>query len=673
MLKLKWSWFMWLAALACPIGAQEEAKEPAPVMTLAEAGGGTLLYKDLEGALRPAPCVANDVQLDITALIVRATVQQVFRNPGDEVVDAVYVFPLPDTAAVDGIKMIIGERTIEGEIRERAEARKKFQAARKQGKKASLVEQERPNLFTASVANLGPGEQVEVRLTYQHEVAYDSGTLSLHFPSTLTPRYIPGTERVTGFSGTGWGINTDQVPDAERVTPRVAFGADTPTLSLALTLEAGFALRRIESPSHSLDIDAPEDGRLEARLAKGSVPADRDFRLEWEPVRGAAPTAAMFVEEMQGDRYALLMMLPPDPAQTPGERLPRETTFIIDTSGSMSGTSIQQARQSVLSGLGTLRVGDSFNVIEFDSWTRTLFESPVAASPDNLARAERWVRNLSASGGTEMLSALRAAFEQVASDERVQQVIFITDGSVGNERALFSYIQANLGARRLYTVGIGSAPNRYFMRGAARFGRGTFTHVAALDEVSARMGELLGKLNAPVLTDLALEWKGAGDVDAWPSRVPDLYRGEPLVVVAKLPPTATSLTITGRRRAKPFSAELALEGGATQRGIHKLWARRKIAGLMEGLATGRPEAEIRPEVTTVALGHHLVSRYTSLVAVDKTPTVDAPGATRAVASALPAGNTMFRTMPQTATPAPLLLLLGSLSLSGAGLLRRRGR
>ena len=187
------------------------------------------------------------------------------------------------------------------------------------------------------------------------------------------------------------------------------------------------------------------------------------------------------------------------------------------------------------------------------------------------------------------------------------------------------------------------------------------------------MGELLGKLNAPVLTDLALEWKGAGDVDAWPSRVPDLYRGEPLVVAAKLPPTATSLTITGRRRAKPFSAELALEGGATQRGIHKLWARRKIAGLMEGLATGRPEAEIRLEVTTIALGHHLVSRYTSLVAVDKTPTVDAPGATRAVASALPAGNTMFGTMPQTATPAPLLLLLGSLSLGGASWLRRRGR
>jgi Ca-activated chloride channel homolog len=646
------------------------------------ARSGVLLIEGPDEQSWLAPQLMSEVEIRVSGWIARARVVQEFENVSDEVVSAVYVFPLPETAAIDGLTLSVGGRRIVGEIQERGVARASFERGQAQGRKASLVEQQRPNLFTTRVANIRPHETIEVQLTYQQEVRYDAGTFSLEFPATLTPRYLPGATSDGPAALLDLRVGAPAAPVAESITPPVVFDANGPLLHVRVLLDAGFPLQRVVSPSHELSVtSAAQTGTLDISLKDGPVIADRDFRLEWQPVRSGVPASAAFEEEFEGQRYALLLLLPPEAAAEPSSRIPRETSFIIDTSGSMSGSSIEQARSALESGLAALKPSDRFNVVAFDSTARQLFDTSVLATAKNLERARGWVRQLEANGGTEMIPALELALAQPTHPDHVSQVVFVTDGSVGNEPDVFRFIQAQLTSQRLFTVGIGSAPNQYFMRSAARFGRGTFTNVASTTEVASRMGELWSKLETPLLRQIGLTWNGAGDVQAWPERVPDLYAGEPLVVVARLAAGTTGLHVAGQRRGQAFASDLLLDvrasqssGKATaQRGIHRLWARRKIESLMDRMIEGRSEEEVRPEVTALALQHRLLSKYTSLVAVDQTRSVSEPGPDVAVANELPAGNSMFGNMPQTATPGPTCLLVGALSLSAAWLTARRSR
>jgi Ca-activated chloride channel family protein len=278
-----------------------------------------------------------------------------------------------------------------------------------------------------------------------------------------------------------------------------------------------------------------------------------------------------------------------------------------------------------------------------------------------------------------MAPALRAALEDHGKEGTVRQVIFITDGCVGNEQALFGLIAERLGRSRLFTVGIGSAPNSFFMERAARFGRGTFTHIGSPTEVQARMGELFAKLEKPVLSDIEVAWPDA-TAESWPRRIPDLYAGEPVVVATRLGTIAGEAVVRGLRGHESWEVRCRLDGGSARAGVDKLWARRKIADLMDGLATGADPDDVRTGVVEVALRHHLVSRYTSLVAVDVTPTRprDQAVSKRAVKTNLPAGwnhAAVFGALPQGGTNARLLCLLGLILILGGlalGRLATRG-
>ncbi|HEU4581968.1 MAG TPA: marine proteobacterial sortase target protein [Polyangiaceae bacterium] len=651
------------AQRAAPGRAAPGRAAPKTPFTPDQAQAGALIFYDDEDDDRGwlAPEVGNDVHIQVTGMLARARVEQTFENLSDQVVHALYVFPLPETAAVDGLTLTVGQRRIVGEIREREAAARSYEQAQRQGKKASLIEQQRPNLFSTRVANIGPHEMVTVELHYQQDVRYDLGVFSLEFPSTLTPRYLPGGNEAGSPSQHG------------NISPPFALDGGGPALQMQVTLDAGVPLQSIRSSSHRLAVQQPPRGPAQITLEDGAVLADRDFKLEWAPAPSKAPTSAVFEESFEGERYALLMVLPPDPALDPQGRLPRETTFVIDTSGSMSGTSIEQARQALDSGLSELDARDHFNVVQFNSAATRLFDEPVLATAENVQRARRWVHQLQADGGTEMLSALELALTPRAPQGLLSQVVFVTDGSVANESDVFRYIQDHLAGRRLFTVGIGSAPNQYFMRSAARFGRGSFTSVASSAEVGSRMNELWDKLSTPVMSQLGIRVEGDAQPDVWPRRLPDLYRGEPLVVVAKLGAGATQVQVDGLRAEQPFRAELALGAAGQERGIHRLWARRAIEELMDRVTLGQSEEALRPQVTALALRHHLLSRYTSLVAVDAVRSVSGPGADTAVASALPAGNSMFGNMPQTATPAPTCLLFGAASVVTALVLYKRPR
>jgi Ca-activated chloride channel family protein len=573
----------------------------------------------------------------------------------------------------------VGDRLIEGVIQERMGAKTTYETAKRQGQRASLIEQERPNVFTTSVANIPPGAAIEVEIEYQHAVRYDAGRFGLRFPMVVGPRYIPGAP-LTGTSGTGWASDTDDVPDASRITPPVAHPARVPLnpVQLRLELEPGVPLAGIESPSHAIHTRPMSGGRWEVELQQVRVPADRDFELAWTPVGGAAPTTALLTEAKGDEVFALLMVLPPPAAPVTPDRLPREVVFVLDHSGSMAGASMEQAKAALKLALARLLPSDSFNVVRFNHRTDSLFPAAEPATRPRLAAAERYVDAIRADGGTEMLPALVRALDGGERSERLRQVIFLTDGAVGNEERLFQAIRGRFGDSRLFTIGIGSAPNSHFMREAARLGRGTFTYIGNPSEVQQKMVALFRKLESPVLADVRLELDGAGDAEILPALIPDLYAGEPIVVAVRARTLPAEAIVRGRAGATQWESRVSLRQAAPGAGLPVHWARAKIGALLDQRRAGASDDDVRHAVLGVALRHHLVSAYTSLVAVDVTPvrTGEAGLTTHALPINLPHGwqyEAVFG-LGQGATAGPLHLLAGMAALllaAGLGLTLRR--
>ena len=629
----------------------------------AEMKSGGLLFKG-DDNYQTAPILHTDVHIVITGMIARVKVKQSFRNPADEWKEGIDVFPLPATAAVDHMRMHIGERIIEGQIKERGIAKKQYQAARKAGKRASLIEQERANIFTTSLANIGPHETIVIEIEYQQVTKYNLGQFSLRFPTVVAPRYIPGNIHVSGFSGSGWAKNTDAVPDAARITPPVkhpAKGKINP-LSIHIDLDAGFKLEDISSPYHGLHVKQQSGtDSYTITLKENTIPADRDFVINWKARAETTPQAALFRESLNGYEYALLMVLPPQQQQE--LILKREIIFVIDTSGSMAGTSILQAKSALQLALSRLKKGDRFNIIQFNSYTSQLYHTPAVVSSHSLQQAQSYVSGLQANGGTEMASAIRAALGNQSYTKDIRQVVFLTDGSVSNENALFRVIEQLLGNTRLFTIGIGSAPNSHFMHRAAKFGRGTHTYIGNVAEVQKKMGELFSKLESPVLSNISLQLPETQSAEIWPQHIPDLYLGEPLLVSIKSSALPDVIEINGKIANASWKTTLSLEGGQQRAGVSGLWARRKIASLMDQRLHGSEQALVRQEIVNTALEHHLVSKYTSLLAVDITPARKRDEYLRkhAMPVNLPAGwqyKKVFGTMPSTATPATLYFVIG---------------
>jgi Ca-activated chloride channel family protein len=583
--------------------------------------GALLLQSGDDGGYVEAPRLNTDAAITVTGTIARVVVTQRFENPSDRWLEGVYVFPLPEQSAVDALHMEIGSRVIEGEIKGRSEAQQLYQAAKDNGQKASLIEQERPNIFTNSVANIGPHESIIIRIEYQETVRQDGGVYSLRFPLVVAPRYNPAPSNVDVVDYGGKHLPNDPVPDRDRISPPVLDPSQAPKInpvSISVKLNAGFVLGDVTSSFHKITLSRTGDETATLTLADGMVPADKDFELVWLPKTAAVPQTALFHEIVNGEDYLLAMVTPPSLDQAP-KQLPRELIFVIDNSGSMAGTSISQARQSLLLALDHLRPGDKFNVIRFDDTMDVLFASAVDATPENLATAKNFVSKLDAEGGTEMLPALKAALKDVdASDNsRLRQVVFLTDGAVGNESELFHEIADHIGRSRLFTVGIGSAPNTYFMRRAAELGRGTFTEIGSEDQVLERMSALFAKLEKPIMVGLKASWPDGTQVEAWPDPLPDLYAGEPVVLSAKASSMNGELHFSGTFDGKPWTAALKISDAIDGAGVAKLWARSKIAAL-EAKAYTNPNARgIEKDIEAVALEHHLVSSQTSLVAIDK--------------------------------------------------------
>ena len=657
-----------------------------------DVGAPTLLFQDANGSYSTAAPLETDLRLSVAGVVARVRVAQRFRNTGTTYLEAVYVLPLPDDAAVDRLTMKIGERVIEGEIHEREQAERIYGEARAAGQRASLVRQTSANLFTTAVANIAPGEHIDITIEYLQTARYDAGEFSLRMPMTFTPRYgAPDTPE-------GWSAVTSAVlPDSTTISEMAAGARSTPRNDALVhaVLAPGMPLEWIGSRTHELSSvrqagPAWSAARPAQKVANGAVdngvfvqpppadlyvldtvaprvPMDRDLVISWRPQVGVAPAVAALTETVGDTTYALLMILPPDAAHFSTAQ-PREQIFVIDSSGSMAGESMLQAKAALKDALGRLRGGDLFNIVDFDSTTNTLYPAPRAFTPTTHAQALAFVDGLVADGGTEIGQAIAVALAQPATAGYLRQAIFMTDGAVGAETSVFDEIKRNLRDTRLFTIGIGSAPNSYFMRKAAQFGRGTYTHIGDTASVNEKMTALFAKLERVALSDVVVDWPEA--VELYPNEIPDVYAGEPLVLAASFPAAPDKpLIATAYGLAAGAQWKQTVGGSPSELpGISTLWARRKIEHLIDSRVAGVDEALIRKLVIKTALEYHLVSPYTSLVAVDKTPALSASAALqrRNIDNTMPAGAQWQAAFPKTATPGPLLRWLGALFLIAAG-------
>ena len=668
-----------VVALALGFAAIVLASNAQAAGTVAPAdarSGELLLSTGTPGQYTVAPTVETEVAISVSGVVARTRVTQSFHNPGTDFVEGVYVFPLPEKAAVDHLEMRIGTRMIVGQIQEKDAARKTYEQAKSEGRKAALVEQQRPNLFTNSVAHIGPNEMVHITIEYQQTLGYENGVYKLRFPLAVTPRYVPMKAPVEALPEEPKALEASDAPLVQPAFEKAGGTALVNPVDIAVSIDAGVALGAVSSSYHDVAIDRPDNEHAIVSLAKDQEEADHDFELTWSLASAAAPQAALFTENVAGRDYALLMVVPPaaDSAEKAAyASVPREMVLIIDTSGSMQGASIEQAKAAVGEALDRLTERDRFNIVEFNSVTRPMWPQALPATSANVQSAREWVSRLQADGGTEMAPALSFALDGSDTPGYLRQVVFMTDGGVGNEDALFRLIAQRLGSSRLFTVGIGSAPNAHFMTKAAQFGRGTFTYVGDVREVHEKMAGLFAKIESPVLRDVSVRWADGTPVETFPERVPDLYLGEPVMLSAAAASFAGTVIVSGTLANQPWSVALTPSSSPTASGVGALWARAKIAALMDAMRQGGDTEKLRTQVVAVALEHHLVSAYTSLVAVDVTPTGPAGTLkTALVHAALPRG-TGGGMIPQTDTSATLQLLLGLLALAAAAIVALIGR
>jgi len=661
--------------------------------------GGLFFATEVPGQVRQVTTLKTNVTISVSGPIARTTVVQHFENTSASFVEAIYTFPLPEDSAVDRLIMSVGGREIKGIIQEKAKAREIFEQARRDGKRASLVSEERPNMFSTELTNIAPGDKISVTIEYQETLMIDAMGGSMRFPMVVRPRYSPGMAlSKPDQQGSGWALDTTIVDDASRITPPVAnpYGPKINPVTLSVSLNPGFALKNILSISHPIVVEDLGEGRFTVKPTAGSVPADKDFLLVWEAEDASVPTAGLFSETLDGEEYHLLMIMPPNSKTGSVDKRVKELVIILDKSGSMGGEAMREAKDAVKFAIDQLSEGDSLNIIAFDDGAYPLYSKAKQISPQVWSEAHDFVQRIEAGGGTNMLSSLTMALDGLSDPNRIRQVIFITDGAVGNEEELFRQINTRLGDSRLFTVGIGAAPNSFFMTEAAEAGRGTFTYIAEPQEVDVKMHKLFADITAPTLSDLALTWdklgafKGMDTLNMYPSTLADLYQGAPLMVSLKTKSPMHALELTGRRGDEMIKLSVDPRSIPSD-GVAALWGRAKIRDLKRVARRNYDGGweELQAEGLKTALAFSLVSEWTSLIAVDDEP-VRKPGEVllkEAMATNLPADMvadaftapppmlslrsdaiTAALPMPAGATPAPLLLLIGLLLLMLAWLI-----
>jgi Ca-activated chloride channel family protein len=565
------------------------------------------------------------------------TVTQQYHNPYDSKIEAVYVFPLPDDAAINEFVMTVGDRKIRGIVREREEARQIYYEARRQGHVASLLEQDRPNLFTQKVANIEPGKKIDVAITYFHTIRQSDGVFEFVFPMVVGPRYNPaGAADGVGAVAAGRAGASVQKTEVQYLPPDSVSSHD---IALEVDVDAGFPLAELNSPTHVIDVKRISESRSVATLGANDRHPNKDFVLRWKPA-GRGVRAALATHRDASGGYFTLVLQPPD-SLNEIERTKREMIFVLDCSGSMSGEPLAAAKRSMERCLRRLSPDDTFQIIRFSADATSLWPAPVPATPENVLLGLRHLASLTSESSTEMIHGIRAALGYPDSG-RWRVVSFMTDGFIGNEAQILGEVEKRLGSARIFSYGIGSSVNRYLIEGLGRVGRGTAQYVLPGDAGEKAADELYARIERPALTDLRIEWGAMQATEVHPSPLPDLYAGRPAVLAGRFTGDGpATVTVHGKLGGRPWKTELAVnpsEPSLRHKALAAVWARQKIASLHFGEASRAKSVEFGQEIKAVALRYGLVSDYTSFVAVDSlTRTEGVQGTTVVQPVPVPAG------------------------------------
>ncbi len=570
-------------ALLCGPGSLALASEQPVHWTETEPGTGSLDAVDPDGAvLGGCPLVHTAVRSEISGFVARITVTQVFRNPFPDPIEAVYTFPLSERGAVDAMLIRTGGREIRGEIRRREEAREIYEQARERGQLAALLDQERPNVFTQSLANLMPGVEVEIEIRYVESLVYEDGAFEWSFPMVVGPRFVPGTP--TGRSGTGRLPDTNRVPDASRITPPVAregtrAGHD---ISLEVEIDAGVSIERIESRLHRIDVERPAKSRARVSLHNQQEIPNRDFVLRYE-VAGDRVKSGFLTHRADGDGYATFILIPPRRV-TPRTAAPKELIFVIDRSGSQSGLPLLKAKETMLWTIDHLNPNDTFQIVSFSNTTEMLFDRPQPATARSRREAREYIRGLQANGGTMMAEAVQEVCALPAPDNRLRIVTLMTDGYIGNDFEVIELVKRLRGRSRWFPFGTGNSVNRFLLEQMAWHGGGEVDYVLLNEDGEEVARKFYERISSPVLTDIQLEFRGVDVYDVLPYQLSDLWAQKPLLIHARYGrPGSGELVLRGYQQGQPYEErleiELPREEGANA-GLASIWARARFDDLM---------------------------------------------------------------------------------------------
>ena len=589
------------------------------------------------------PLERTSVSADVAGMGARVTVKQTFTNPSDRPIEAVYTFPLPPDAAVDAMRIRIGDRTIDGAVMRREAARAAYDAAKNAGRAASLLEGETDSVFTQSVANVMPGKRIEVEISYVQVLKFEDGEFEFSYPMVVGPRYM--------------GAGSSPKVAAPTLPPGVRSGTN---VDLAVTLHGGAPIAEFHSVLHEVRASKPDAETVRIELAKrGEIP-NRDFVLRYrttdKEVREAVFT---HWDEKTGGHFALVLAPPPKPDAA--QRAPKEMEFVIDQSGSQSGFPINKSKELTLALMKTLGPDDTFNVMGFSNEVNPLWPAPRPNTPENVAEARRFVAGLEANGGTELEKAVVAALSPTTDPQRLRMVIFNTDGLAGQESTILSNVQRYRGTSRLFTFGIGNGVNHGLIDAMSVEGRGASETVTLAEGAEAAKNRFAKRLEAPLLVDPKVAFAGGGVTDVTPAHLPDVFSARPVVVYGRYAtPGRTTLTLTGRSGSAKWSRTVEVDlpkGEGDGSSVASLWARARLQemkadGYTAKAMGGKPEGE--EAMTKLALEYRILSGTTSFVAIDRS--ASNPNGTLVkvpVALDMPDGMTMAP-MAAPAGPPPVL-------------------
>ncbi len=589
---------------------------------------GTLLAMSSSGKpLGHCPLKHTDVQTEISGYIARVTVKQVFQNPFKDKIEANYTFPLSDNGAVDEMLMKVGSRVIKGQIKKREEARQIYEQAKANGYVASLLDQERTNIFTQSVANIEPGKEIEITIKYIETLPYEAGKFSFTFPTVVGQRFIPGEP--VGKSGNGSANDTNQVPDASLITPNVVAEGQRAghDISINVHLDAGMPVSQISSKLHEVQVHDRGSGKADISLADRSTIPNKDFVLSWNVAEDKIKSGYVAYRDpsaKDGAGYFTVMLIPPKRV-TPDKIAPKEMIFVIDCSGSQSGAPLDKCKQTMRYILNHMNANDTFQIIAFNSTQQTFAAKPQPVSEEMKSKARQFIDALQANGGTWMAPAVEKACAIPADANRLRIVTFMTDGYVGNDYEVMGMVKKLRGKSRWFSFGTGNSVNHTLIDGIAHEGGGEAEYVFLNSSADEAGKKFYDRISSPVLTDVQLQVNGTTTKEVYPKEVADVWAEKPLYFKGKyLKGGPGTIVLKGFAAGKPYEQQLKVqfpESDTKNRGIASMWARAKVDRLMSedwfGAQSGQANKEIKDEITNVALEHHIMSQYTSFVAVDE--------------------------------------------------------